>query len=86
MKYSFVCLLVLACELTPVTPRGVNDVERRCNRLRDLGCPEGDSTPKGATCEEVVHNAAEAGIDLVGGIDCTMASRSCDEARACVSE
>lgn len=62
-------------------PKG--DVERVCEKLRVLECEEGQPTPEGSTCEEVLNNAAKEGIDLVGNVECTLAAETCAEARTC---
>lgn len=62
---------------------GDDDATVVCNRLRELGCPESRDTPEGNTCEEVLRNAAAEGIDLVGDVDCVVASTSCVAAEAC---
>lgn len=60
-----------------------SEVGRVCDRLRDLECKAGEPTPEGATCEEVISNAAAEGIDLVGDVDCVEAATSCDAADHC---
>ena len=59
------------------------DVERVCNRLRQLGCRAGETTPEGATCEDVLRNAAQNGIDLVGDVECVESASTCEQASAC---
>lgn len=58
--------------------------EAICQAYRLLGCPEGEPTKKGHTCEAVCQNAAEEGIDLSGDVNaCIIKAGTCQEARAC---
>lgn len=70
----------------PVPPPGEpTRAERMCSRLAYLNCPEGEFTPEGATCVQVIENALDAGLDLTdsGVLECIESSTSCEEARLC---
>lgn len=54
-----------------------------CARLRVLGCKEGQLTPEGNTCEDVLMNAAEAGIIVVSDPQCVYRADTCEAARLC---
>lgn len=60
--------------------------EAVCAAYRGLECPEGQTTPKGYTCEEVCQNAALHGIDLSGSVnECIVKAGTCDAIRVCSS-
>lgn len=59
-----------------------SDCRRACDRLRYLGCREGQGAADGSTCEQVCDNVAEAGISL--NTACVQAIASCDDVRDCV--
>lgn len=65
----------------PTTKDAKDDFEMVCGRLRELRCKEGQNTPKGNTCETVLRNAMQEGIDLVGDVDCTVSATSCQYIR-----
>lgn len=71
----------------PIVPRPIpekpSDIERVCNHLRSMQCEAGKPTPEGATCEEVITNAATQGIDLAGDVACVEAATSCKAADEC---
>lgn len=52
-----------------------------CEALRALGCPDGDPTPEGDTCEAVCDNAVQNKIPIPTA--CWSESESCDQATAC---
>ena len=54
-----------------------------CDAWRRLGCEEGGETPEGVSCETVVRNAADEGIDLAGDVTCIVKAESCAQARKC---
>lgn len=95
MQYTslLLALVVLACQHpveippVPVVPRAIDekpdDISRVCNHLRSMQCEAGAPTPEGATCEEVITNAATQGIDLAGDVQCVEASTSCEAADKC---
>ena len=87
MKYFLIALLLTGCGGPGPAPspadRTGTEIEQVCKRLRQLGCDAGKDTPAGATCEEYVSNAARNGIDLVGGVECTTAAQTCEQAEAC---
>lgn len=55
---SLVALVLLGCSpaVAPTAERGY------CEAARALGCPEGDPTPEGASCEVVLRETTAAGI------------------------
>lgn len=63
-------------------PPGQTPCEGACARLVALGCPEGQPTPKGATCVAVCQNAEDSGV-LSLWPDCVSKAQSCEAARAC---
>lgn len=92
MKTLLVCALLVACEGCTFTtsskpgpiPNGpVTDdtVTAACANLRRIGCPEGQATPGGATCEEVLR----ANIPPNGGVDanCLTVVTTCDQESRC---
>lgn len=92
MKHFLLALAMCACttqvypeepKKRPITVEGANDIERTCNKLRALGCSEAKETPEGNTCEAVLTNAAENGIDLVGDVVCVLDATSCAAVENC---
>jgi hypothetical protein len=53
-----------------------------CEHWRELGCSEGDSTPGGATCEQVCQNVQDSNI-VEFDLECKASVKSCDEIDAC---
>lgn len=79
--------LVTACASTPRPLHPEPDVvvvypadacPMACARLQTLGCPEGDPTPDGTSCETVCRNAG----DLVDA-PCVTTARSREELASC---
>lgn len=54
-----------------------------CARMRDLGCPLGNKTPRGATCEEVCKNVQENNAGAGFDVRCLSTARSCAATSAC---
>lgn len=59
----------------------LDDVRLACRHLRALGCPDGQPTPAGASCEEVMR----ASLPPVGGVDpkCIARAKTCDQEVTC---
>jgi hypothetical protein len=84
-----VLLVTIACTPgpnpppSPITPTGVRATcAGACANLRSLGCPDGDPTPEGETCEAICENArASDGARL--DIACLQAASSCEVAVEC---
>lgn len=81
----------LSCQVEPVSPPPtpppvptveIASCESACARLRALGCPAGQDTPKGAPCERVCENIYASGI-WSWDVDCISAATSCAGADAC---
>lgn len=53
-----------------------------CARLRQLGCPAGQTTPKGAPCEEVCENVTSSGL-IVWDLDCIARGVTCGSTDRC---
>lgn len=60
-----------------------DDCEAACREWRRLGCPEGNPTAGGATCEAVCRNTSAAGIDSSKQLSCASKATSCAALRAC---
>lgn len=90
MRYLGLALVFLACSSSPrrpvphlTNPRGfVNDHEV-CQRYRELGCPTGNPTPSGVTCEQVFANAREAGIVMDASPECIAQAETCQALDHC---
>ncbi len=66
--------------LVPAT----DDCSASCNEWRKRGCPEGNPTAGGLTCEDVCRNAADAGVDTAKQLSCaSSAPNDCASLRAC---
>lgn len=61
----------------------VDDCAVDCRAWRAQGCPEGNPTAAGATCEAVCRNLADAGIDSAHQLSCASTATSCAIHRAC---
>lgn len=61
------------------------DCSAMCSHLRDLHCPAGDPTPKGAPCEAVCLNTETSGYASENP-RCQAKAPSCDAADACADE
>jgi len=48
----------------PVPPKDTADCPAACEKLRALGCPEGDPLEDGTTCEEFCKNTQDKGHAL----------------------
>ena len=68
---------------SPVDAGTLDDCERACARLAELGCPEAEPTPEGATCVDVCWNAESSGVVTLDPV-CVAAINSCDELGACL--
>jgi len=53
-----------------------------CDKWRQLGCPEGQPTPNGASCEDVCRNAEESGATVLNPA-CVLSAPTCEDARRC---
>jgi hypothetical protein len=53
-----------------------------CARLAELGCPEADPTPDGASCVDVCQNVEDSGV-LRYPTGCVAAATTCAEAQRC---
>jgi len=86
--------LALACgpvhhevHITPLRPGPADagtpaDCATACDHLRELGCPEAEPTPGGATCEEVCRNAEASGTFTLNP-RCIAELGSCDGLDSC---
>lgn len=85
MRWMMVAALVVACggeEQDGPEPAPTADCGAACANLQSLGCPAGDPTPDGATCEEVcVVVQEEPGPELP--LRCIIDADSCDAADDC---
>jgi hypothetical protein len=52
--------IAATCSTHPVEPEP--GCEAACQRMRELGCEEGNPTPEGATCEEICIEAERSGL------------------------
>lgn len=82
MRWIAAAALLLSCAAAPEHPTPA-DYESACGWYRAHGCLMGEPTPDGATCEEVIANAAVENIDLTGPWSCIEAAQTCDQAYAC---
>ena len=84
---SFLLLVGCGFPLTPTPSPDKSpikgDAEVTCDKLRELECPDTEDTPEGNTCEDVLRNAAENGIDLIGDVNCVQAATTCKGVEAC---
>lgn len=76
-----VALALTACELPPPQPPTVDGCAAACENLRRLGCPEGQPTDAGESCEQVCDNAQASPAPLPTA--CVARAASCDEAAQC---
>ncbi len=53
-----------------------------CDRFRELGCPEGEDTAGGGTCEEVCQNVQDSGI-IEWDLECRTGVDACDQVDSC---
>lgn len=72
-----------AATTVPVEPGAC---EAACDAYRRLGCPEGEPTPRGSSCEQVCWSVADGGINLAPDPACFRGASSCDEALRCSGE
>lgn len=66
---------------TPVEPKDTADCPAACEKLRELGCPEGQPLEDGTTCEVFCKNTQESGHALRPS--CVMGITSCDQVNDC---
>ncbi len=67
--------------LDPKPPVKSSACSNFCQNARNLKCPEGDNTPKGATCEDVCTNSLKHGHAL--NTQCRVDAKSCAEMAKC---
>lgn len=60
-----------------------DDCEADCRFWRKQGCPEGNPTAAGVTCEEVCRTTARKGIDTAHQLSCAETATDCNAHRAC---
>ena len=65
------------------SPADPESCEAACARLAELGCPEAEPTPEGATCTEVCENVEHSGAVTLNPA-CVVGIDSCDELDPCV--
>lgn len=61
------------------------DCSAACSHLRDLGCPAGQPTPKGASCEEVCQSTEDSGVVTLNPA-CVARAASCDAVDNCTRQ
>jgi hypothetical protein len=77
MKRTLLLLWMVAC--TPATsPATGSACERACSTLAELGCPEGQPTPRGKPCLEVCHQQAP-----LLRVDCVAEADTVEDVRQC---
>ena len=64
------------------TSSASSNCAKACEHLRALGCPAGNPTAKGTTCEQDCANAEASGL-AIWGTGCIVGSASCGEADSC---
>lgn len=64
----------------PVSPPG--SAEGACRNLRDLHCPDGDPTPDGHTCEEVLEHALASDATRINAV-CLETIKACSDEQRC---
>jgi hypothetical protein len=92
-RLAFLALLFAACssaKVLPVEPPavvvfprdgGAGCCEPACARMRESGCPEGDPSETGESCEDLCRRITAMRIDM--GACCVAASRTKDELLSC---
>lgn len=76
-------LTASSCPPTP-TPHPPEDTDKcpaACERLRELGCPEGEPLEDGTTCEDFCIQTQDEGHAL--NPTCVMEIDSCEEIESC---
>ena len=85
LSVIFAALLLMGSTCNPKpTPHPPEDTHRctpACERLRALGCEEGEPLEDGTTCEAFCVETQESGHAL--NPTCIMQIDSCDEIEAC---
>ena len=61
---------------------GAATCETACDRLRQLGCPAGQPTPKGVPCETVCRNIVESGV-IDWDVQCVARALTCGATDRC---
>ena len=77
-------LLLTACPKSGPTPHVPDDTDQcpaACERLRELGCEEGDPLEDGTTCEVFCQETQDTGHAL--NPTCIKAIDSCGQIEAC---
>lgn len=80
LHWAALTLLLLACE--PAYPRPDAGCARACENLRALGCPEGEPTPDGATCETWCSGVQKSGAYTLD-TECVTRAADCNEVEEC---
>lgn len=62
-------------------PQGATCVTA-CAKLNELGCPEGEPTPDGKSCEAVCENVQASGI-ISWNLDCRSVITECGQTDSC---
>jgi hypothetical protein len=76
--------LVAGCTLDvpPRPPADPDGCAPACERLRDLGCPEGSPTLEGVACEVVCRDVQASRLNAIDTA-CLAAATSCEGAGSC---
>jgi hypothetical protein len=77
-------VLLVGCEVLPPRPPVTETCANACANLRRLGCPEGEPTEAGASCEQVCDNAQASPAPLPTG--CVAQATTCDAATNCTGD
>ena len=85
MRAVLLTLTLVGCTAVDVPHRPPADPSgcpAACERLRELGCPEGDPTPEGAPCEAVCREVQASQLGVID-TQCLIAAPSCAAAGEC---
>lgn len=90
MRGLMVSVLMVGCSASPPPhpspePPAPEACVVACERLQELGCPEGDPTPAGASCVEVCRATETSGLVTLRPA-CVARIQSCEAIEGCVYE
>jgi len=67
----------------PIEPNDTENCPAACEKLRELGCPEGQPLEDGTTCEKFCTDTQQSGHPL--NPTCVMGMSSCTELPGCTN-
>jgi hypothetical protein len=84
MRYVLLAAALVGCaiDVPPRPPADPDGCAPACERMRELGCPEGSPTPDGVACEVMCRDVQASRLNAIDTA-CLIAADSCAAAGEC---